>query len=228
MKDITGIFLTCNDLPPAWEAYHKKVLLESLDGAPLIILSQKEMEPWGGNVTHVLQDAPKSFSNIYRQLLRGAKMATTEYIAVVEADTLYPKEHFMQRPSKGKVGYNMNFWHLFTWGEPIYSWRNRRGNYSMLSDRLYVIEALEERFAKWPEGTSDRMTGEIGRPMVEHNLNITVREVEEFETTVAVVNFQHPFGSDEMQRNQRKRGGLVRAYDVPHWGRAEDLLKNFK
>lgn len=226
--DITAIFLTCNDLPPAWEAYHKKVLLESLDGAPLIVMSQKPMEPWGGNATHALQDAPRSLSNIYRQLLRGAKMATTDYIAVVEADTLYPKEHFQQRPSKGKVGYNMNFWHLFTWGEPIYSWRNRRGNYSMLSDRLYVIEALEERFAKWKDGTPDRMTGEIGRPMVEHNLNITVREVEEFETTVAVVNFQHAFGSDEMQRNQRKRGGLIRAYDVPHWGRAEDLVKHFK
>lgn len=229
MNEITAIFLTCNDLPEEWAKYHKEVLLKSLNGAPLIVMSQKEMEPWGGNVTHVLQDAPKSFSNIYRQLLRGAKMATTDYIAVVEADTLYPPEHFLQRPRKGKIGYNMNFWHLFTWDKkPIYSWRNRRGNYSMLSDRLYVIDALEERFAKWKDGTPDRMTGEIGRPMVEHNLNISVREVEEFETTVAVVNFQHPFGSDEMQQNERKRAGLVRAYDVPYWGRAEDLVKNFK
>lgn len=228
MNEITGIFLTCNDLPEAWQEYHKEVLLKSLNGAPLIVLSQKPMEPWGGNVTHVLQDAPKSFSNIYRQLLRGAKMATTDYIAVVEADTLYPREHFAERPPKGMVGYNMNFWHLFTWGEPIYSWRNRRGNYSMLSDRLYVIDALEERFAKWPDGTPDRMTGEIGRPMVEHNLNISERLVHEFETTVAVVNIQHPFASDEMQRNQRKRGGLIRAYDIPHWGRAEHLITKFK
>lgn len=228
MSDITAIFLTCNDLPESWMEYHKGVLLKSLEGAPLIVMSQKPMEPWGGNVTHVLQDAPRSFSNIYRQLLRGAKMATTEYIAVVESDTLYPPEHFKQRPKKGRVGYNMNFWHLFTWGDPIYSWRNRRGNYSMLSDREYVIDALEERFTKWPDGTPDRMTGEIGRPMVEHNLNITVREVDEFETTVAVVNFQHPFGSDEMQRNQRKRGGLVRAYDVPFWGKAKDLVQKFK
>lgn len=229
MSDITGIFLTCNDLPPAWEAYHKSVILDSLQGAPLIVMSMKPMEPWGGNVTHVLQDAPKSFSNIYAQLLRGAKMATTDYIAVVEADTLYPKDHFLQRPPKGTIGYNMNFWHLFTWHEdPIYMWRNRRGNYSMLSDRLYVIDALEERFAKWKDGTPDRMTGEIGRPMVEHNLNISERKVHEFETTVAVVNIQHPFGSDEMQRNQRKRGGLVRAYDIPFWGKASDLVVKFK
>lgn len=224
MKDLTAIFLTCNDLPPAWTKYHEEVLLDSLQGAPLITMSMKPMN-LGVNV---LQDAPKSFSNIYWQLLRGAKMATTDYIAVVESDTLYPKEHFLQRPPKGTIGYNMNFWHLFTWGEPQYMWRNRRGNYSMLSDRLYVIDALEERFNKWKDGTPDRMTGEIGRPMVEHNLNISERKVHEFETTVAVVNIQHPFGSDEMQRNQRKRGGLVRAYDIPFWGKASELIKKFK
>lgn len=226
MSDITGIFLTQNEVPEEWAAYHRAVLLESLEGAPLITMSRKPMAGLGLNI---IQDRERSTSNIYRQLLIGCKHATTDYVAVVEDDTLYPREHFLERPPKGTVGYNMNFWHLFTWDkEPIYSWRNRRGNYSMLSDRLYVIDALEERFAKWPDGTPERMTGEIGRPMVEHNLNISERVVHEFETTVAVVNFQHKFGSDEMQRNQRKRAGLVRAYDVPHWGRAEGLIKHFR
>lgn len=228
-KNITAIFLTQNDLPAAWEKFHFDTLIEELEGAPLIIMSRREYKDLPPNAVQVLQDKPKSFSNIYWQLLRGAKMATTDYIAVVEADTLYPREHFRERPPKGTVGYNMNFWHLFTWEKtPIYSWRNRRGNYSMLSDRLYVIDALEERFKKWPDGTPDRMTGEIGRSMVEHNLNISERIVHEFETTVAVVNFQHQYGSDPMQREQRKRGGLVRAFDVPKWGHAKDLVKKFQ
>ena len=67
------------------------------------------------------------------------------------------------------------------------------------------------RHWKWPDGTPDRMTGEIGRPMVEHNLNISERKVHEFETTVAVVNIQHPFGSDEMQRNQRMQRNQKKA-----------------
>lgn len=228
MNDITAIFLTCNDLPKMWEEYHKGILLDSLQGAPLIAMSMKPMSFGNTDFLNIIQGKPKSFSNIYWQLLRGARLATTDYIAVVEADTLYPREHFAQRPPMGTIGYNMNFWHLFTWGEPVYMWRNRRGNYSMLSDRMYVIEALEERFAKWPDGTPDRMTGEIGRPMVEHNLNISERKVHEFETTVAVVNIQHPFGSDEMQKNQRKRGGLIRAYDVPTWGKSADLIKKFQ
>jgi len=229
MKNITAIFLTQNEVPEKWAEFHKKCLLEALDGAPLIILSRKPMD-WG--TINVLQDKPKSLSNIYWQLLRGAKMATTDYIAVVEDDTLYPKEHFFQRPRKDRIGYNMNHWSLFTWitshhPRPIYSWRNRRGNYSMLSYRKLVIEALEERFAKFPDGTSDRITGEIGRPMVEHNLGITVRDVEEFETLASIVNFNHDKGSDDLQLRQRKSLGNIQALDIPHWGKAEDLVKKW-
>src|SRR3990167_3120142 len=202
MKDLTAIFLTNNEVPEKWAAFHWNVLLESLDGAPLIIMSRKPMNTGSG--VNMLQNKPKSMSNIYWQLLRGAKMAATDYIAVVEDDTLYSKEHFLQRPASDKIGYNMNHWSLFTLGEPIYSWRNRRGNYSMLSDRKLVIEALEERFAKYPNGTPDRITGELGRPMVEHNMGVSSREVEEFETTISIINFNHNKASDDLQLRQRK------------------------
>ena len=198
--------------------------MESLNGAPLITLSRKPMN-LGINI---LQDKPKSMSNIYWQLLRGAKMAKTDYIAVVEDDSLYPREHFLQRPNKNCIGYNMNHWSLFTWGEPIYSWRNRRGNYSMLSYRKLVIEALEERFKKYPNGTPDRITGEIGRPMVERNMGITLRPVEEFETTVSIINFNHSNASDRLQLRQRKSLGEIRANSIPYWGEASELVKHFK
>lgn len=223
--DVTAIFLTQNEVPEAWAAFHQKVLLRELEEIPLITLSRKPMNLPG---TNLLQDEPKSMSNIYRQLLRGAKLATTEYIAVVEDDTLYPREHFLQRPSKHCIGYNMNHWSLFTWGTPTYSWRNRRGNYSMLSSRELVIEALEERFAKYPNGTPENITGEIGRPMVERNMGITLREVQEFETTIAVVNFNHSNATDRLQVQQRKNLGKIQAFDIPYWGRAEDLVKNWR
>ena len=229
MNDLTAIFLTNNEVPDEWMKFHNKVLLEALDGASLITLSRKPMN-LGKNL---LQDRNKSMSNIYYQLLRGAKMAETDYIVVVEDDTLYPREHFLQRPKKDCIGYNMNHWSLFTWitshhPKPIYSWRNRRGNSSMLSYRELVIEALEERFAKYPDGTPDRITGEIGRPMVEHNLGITVRKVQEFETTVGIVNFNHSNASDDLQIRQRKSLGEIQAYDIPHWGRAEKLVKKWQ
>lgn len=232
MNDITAIFLTQNEVPEQWAAFHQECLMQALgDDTPLITLSRKPMPQLRG--INLIQDKPRSLSNIYWQLLRGAKMATTDYIAVVEDDTLYPREHFEQRPSRSKIGYNMNHWSLFTWTGshnpvPIYSWRNRRGNYSMLSYRELVIEALEERFAKYPNGTPDKITGEIGRAMVEHNMGITLRDVEEFETTVGIVNFNHEYASDDLQLRKRKKLGEIQAFDIPHWGRAEDLVKQFK
>ena len=222
--DITAIFLTQNEVPEKWMKFHNEELLKALNGAPLITLSRKPMN-LGINI---LQNKPKSMSNIYYQLLRGAKMATTDYIAVVEDDSLYPAEHFLQRPPMNKIGYNMNHWSLFTWGVPTYSWRNRRGNYSMLSSRKLVIECLEERFKKFPNGTPDKITGEMGRHMVERNMGITLRDVHEFETTVGIVNFNHDNASDSLQIRHRKSLGEVQAFDVPHWGKAADLVLKFK
>jgi hypothetical protein len=225
MSDLTVIFMTNNELPEAWAVYHRQVLLEAIGDSPLITVSRKPMR-FGFNL---IQTEPKSPSNVYFQLLRAAKIADTKYIAMAEDDTLYHSEHFTWRPTKHKIGYNMNHWSLFTWDEPVYNWRNRRGNYSMIGEREFVIECLEERFAKYPDGTPDRITGEIGRDMVEHNMGITVRRAEEFQTTISIVNFNHDiYAMDETQRNHRKRMGLIRAYEIPFWGRSEELVKHFK
>ena len=98
----------------------------------------------------------------------------------------------------------------------------------MLSYRKLVIEALEERFAKYPDGTPDRITGEIGRPMVEHNMGIKVRDVHEFETTQSVINFNHINASDDLQQRKRKSLGEIRAYSIPYWGEASKLVKHFR
>ena len=220
METITAIFITNNKLPESWVKFHRAILDQALGDTPLITIGRT-----GGDI---IQTEPSSPSNVYWQLLKGCKLATTDYIAVVEDDTLYPAEHFTKRPDKNKIGYNMNHLSLFTWGIPTYSWRNRRGNYSMLSSRELVIECLEERFKKYPNGTPDNITGEMGRPMVEHNMGITVRDVEEFYTQVSIINFNHGLGMDDLQIRQHKSFGPVQAYDVPFWGQASDLVTHFK
>ncbi len=229
MSDTTILFLTTNELPADWTAFHRNILLEATAGHEIISLSMKPMD-LGLNI---LQTEPKSMSNIYWQLLKGAKAAKTKYIAVAEDDTLYPKEHFLHIPKPGTIAYNMNHWSLFTWtyqahpNDTMYSWRNRKGNYCMIAERNLVIEALEERFAKFPNGTPDNITGEMGRPMVERNMGITLREASEFYTTISVINFNHDGASDDLQIRHRKRLGMIRAYDIPYWGKAADLVKKF-
>jgi hypothetical protein len=224
MNDLTILFLTVNAVPTAWAEYQKDVLLKAANGAPIITLSMKPLS-WGLNV---LQHNPRSLSNIYWQMLRGAKLATTDFIGIAEDDTLYHKEHFGVRPALDEFGYNMCHWSLFTWGEPTYHWRNRRGNYSMIAPRKLMIDALEERFSKYPNGTPDDKTGELGRERIDKYLGLTPRKLKEFWTTIAVVNFQHDYSMEEYQTRHVKRMGMLRAFDIPHWGRADQLVRRFK
>lgn len=224
MSNITILYLTLNKLPEEWTKYHKEVLLEASNGCPIITISKKPLD-WGINI---LQTEPESLSNIYWQVLKGAKMATTPYIGIAEDDTLYPREHYFAfRPPADTFAYNMNHWSIFTWGEPMYSWRDRTGNYSMIAPRELVIEALEERFAKYPNGTPRELTGELGRYRVERNLGLTHRRLTEFPTTISIINFNHDFSEEEYQRTHVKRHGPLRAYDIPYWGKASELVKRF-
>jgi len=223
MTDLTILYLTLNKLPEGWMAYHKKVLLEAVGDTPIITISKKPMD-WGINI---LQTEPESLSNIYWQMLKAGKIATTPFVAIVEDDTLYSKEHFAFRDPTA-FSYNMTHWSLFTWGEPTYSWRDRTGNYSMISSRQLMIDALEERFAKWPNGTPKDITGELGRDRVNRNLGLSKRKLVEYFTTIGIVNFNHDYSEEEYQRTHVKRMGPLRAYDIPFWGKASELVKNFK
>jgi hypothetical protein len=219
MTDLTVLFLTLKKLPQEWQKYHKEVLLKAIGDAKLI-----EISPDGD----IIQNDPPSNSNVYKQLLRGCLATDTEYIAVAEDDTLYPPDHFQYRPEKGTFAYNQSHWSLFTWGEPTYSWRDRLGNYTLIAHREDVIEALTERFEKYPNGTPEGRTGEIGRWRTDTQLGLTPRKTEEFKTNTPVINICHQMGLDDRANRQRKTLGTLRAYDIPYWGPAKELILNFK
>jgi hypothetical protein len=224
MGNIGAVYLTLNLVPDAWAEFQQASIRSHIgSSAPIISLSRIRTD-FGFNV---LQDAPPSLSNIQRQLLRGARLLNTAYVAVLEDDTLYPREHFELRPDSGHFGYNMTRWGLFTWGEPTYFWRNRALNSTLIVERELLIEALEERFRVWPYGMPDTLVGEIGRPAIDRVLNVTPRRAQSLWSTVGVVQFSHPASADPLSRSQRKRMSHVRAFDIPYWGRAEDLVKRF-
>jgi hypothetical protein len=160
MNDFTCIYLTASQLPESFSEFQRKILLDSLNGAPIISVSRKPLD-FGLNL---IDDAPKCTDNIYRQLLRASKLATTKYIIVAEDDTLYPPDHFtFYRPADDTFAYNKNRLTLFTWNEPQFHWRNRLSNCTLIAPRELLIEALEERYTKWPDGIPENIVGELGR-----------------------------------------------------------------
>lgn len=222
-SDITIVMLTANRVPKGWAQWHKEKLLEAANGAPIITISREPLD-WGINI---LQTEPYGISNIYFQLLRGAKVAETDFIGVAEDDILYPRVHFEYRPALDTFAYNMNRFNVFTWGKPTYFWKNRMGNSTLIASRQLTIEALEERFNKYPHGTPHGLTGELGRPNVDEKLGLTARKSEWFATQASIVKIDHELGMDRLARTHRKGKGILQAYDIPYWGKAEDIVKKF-
>jgi hypothetical protein len=205
-----------------WVGYHLQCLAYALQDEPVITLSKKPMS-FGLNILDKHEE--KSYWNIYRAMLRGARAAKTPFVAVVEDDTLYSPAHFKEfRPKLDEVSYNRSRWSLFSWeNKPMYCVRQRVSNCSLIASRGLLIEALEEREAKYPNGND--YVGEVGRPIVERRLGVTPRKMVEWYSTVPIIQLNHPHGIDETQQRKWKKHGQLKAYDIPYWGKAEDIVR---
>jgi len=222
MKDLTVIYITASLIPEAFATYQRNVLSEAIGDSPLISVSRKPLD-FGVNI---LDKNERSISNIYYQMRKAARLAKTKYIAIAEDDTLYPKQHFVfYRPDKDTFAYNMNRFALFTWGIPTYSWRHGKSNCALIAPRKLTIETLEERFAKYPNGTPLEMTGELGR--FEEILGLTPKMTDEVYSTTSLIQFNHEYASEAYQRNHKKKLGPIQCFDIPHWGKAETMVKHF-
>lgn len=211
MSDLTLLYIHAGKLPDKWVKFHQ----EQLDKLPYPIIDLFDKEKI-------------SYQRIYDQLLIGCKQAKTKYIATIEDDVLYPPEHFHYRPKDDEFSYNQHRWALFTWWKPTYNWRNRVSNCSLIAPRELAIEALEERNAKWPDGWRKGFVGELGRWRIEMGLGVTKRKMAQWYSDIGIIQMNHDYCTEDRQKRHWKSLGPVKAYDIPHWGKAEDIVKKFK
>lgn len=219
MDDLTVLYITANEMPKNWIAFQQHHLAEAIGDAPVIVITRELINC---KATIILDTEPKkSYWNIYRQMLVGALVANTPYIAVAEDDVLYSKEHFNQfRPSSTQVSYNRSRWSLFAW-DPVYCLRQRVSNCSLIAPRDLLIDAIQERENKYPDGND--YAGEIGRPIVEKTLGVSRRDAVEWYSTVPIIQLNHPNGIDLSQQRKWKKHGQIKANDIPFWGKAKDI-----
>jgi hypothetical protein len=214
-SDLTLLFITAGELPLPWRDFHRS----HLPDLPMVTVSRQP----GADIHDTY---PKCYENIYRQMLFAARLAKTPYVAMIEDDVLYSPEHFAYRPPLDTFAYNQHRWALFTWGEPTYSIRQRKSNCSLIAPRELLIEAIEERFNKCGDHWG-AFAGELGRERVEAGLNVTPRKSIEWFSEIGIIQINHDNASEDRQRRHRKTLGQIKAYDIPHWGKAEDVIKKF-
>jgi len=219
-NDLTIIFITANETPEKWALFQMEYLLKAIGDYPVISVSRKSMK-FGINLLD--EEPKKSYWNIYKQMLRAAKKADTHYVAMAEDDVLYSRDHFVRfRPTITNVSYNRSRWSLFSW-DNIYCLRQRISNCSLIAPREYLIDALEEREAKYPNGHN--YAGEVGRGIVERNLGVTRRNMVEWYSEVPIIQLNHPTGIDDTQQRKWKKHGQIKAYDIPYWGKATKITE---
>ena len=226
--DITIIFLTVNRVPEKWVPYHREMLEKAADGAPIITVSRLPVDLG----TNILQTEPEDAAGIYWQIYKAAQLATTPYIAIAEDDTLYPLEHFHSfRPPLDTFAYNKVRWGIFTWSSnrPMYYWEDKfMSNMTMIAPRELAVEALGERFAKYPLGSEGKNAGgELGKDWQEKMMKVTPRKSMTFYTSDPVLFYQHTNSVDALNRIAKKAMPRIRSYDIPMWGKADEMITKF-
>lgn len=229
MNDLTIIYYTRNKTPEKWRKYHLNYLINAIDNRPLITVSR---EPVNLGINIIDKEIP-CYANIYRQLLRAAKIADTEYVATAEDDCLYSKEHYKEfRPKENEFAYNHARWSVFAWEKDraIYCLRQRVSNCSLIAPRKLLIEALEERFSKFKddEEISNSLMGECGRHKLEKRLGITLRNMVLWWSTCPIIHLNHKEGTDDRQTAMYKLHGQLKAKEIPYWGKASYIANQYQ
>ncbi len=100
MRDLTIVYYSASTEPPAFEARVQEQILKASawPALPLISVTQRPAR-FGQNVC--VGNVGCCDANAFRQLQIGALLADTPWIAVAEADALYPPAYFDFRPPAG-------------------------------------------------------------------------------------------------------------------------------
>lgn len=227
-SDLTVIYYTANTIDPYFMAQMQYYLAVAIGDLPLISISQKPIS-FGSNVA--LVDIKPSHLNIYRQALYGAQLADTKYIALAEDDVLYSPDHFKHRSDDGMFAYNLGAWNIYTWNDPpIFSHKagGRKNLNGLICERELFIEAMEERFARWPDDSKIDLSIWAEPGKYERQLGVTERETEAFYTDPPNIVFSHKRELSYKHLGTRKKLGEFRATELPYWGSAEHVMEMYR
>ena len=223
MNDITIIYITANKINDAFAKNIRQELLKAAQGLPIISVSKK---PIKFGLKNLVFPGKASIYREYKETLAGVKEAKTKYIAIAEDDSLYTPDHFAHIPHPGTFEFNIACWGIFTWViPPIYNLKFRENHNELVCERDLYIEAMDEHFLKYPDENNypSKFFAEPGR--YEKQLGVKKHAVTDFMSNPPIVRFSHEQCYGWATMGNLKKMGPIRAYDIPYWGSADNLLK---
>lgn len=215
--DLTVIYYTSNREKPEFEKKIQQALLGTINGLPLISVSQKPVD-LGKNIC--VGEIGLSAQNAWRQFQIGAMEAKTKFVCSAEDDVLYAPDFFSFLPTQEDA------WYI---AHPMYVLWNLRGKKrafglkqqgsesAVIVGREYLIRKIEEMldgFGMWRKEPEPR--GSI--PLLFKDVN-----PEHFTTSVPSVTFKTE--EDMHRRTFFKKGSIVR--DIPYWGNSQELIRKY-
>lgn len=244
MSNLTVLYYTANRLTRHFATAVRRELIRSLPPeCPIVVVSQNgtlhsdlDISADFTNRIHtfIAVEAPPSIVQVYKNILAACEAAKTEYCASAEDDTLYVPEHWTYRPDAHTFAYNA---HRFVLTrrlsddgkrrEAFYYTRPRTQMAMGIFARQLMIEALQEKFARYPAPPLDTTVakkagwGEPGR--YEANLKLTHRTLARVRWTLQPnVTINH---SASLMGRRRVNADDIICYDINPWGKADELWR---
>lgn len=201
--------------------FEKKIQLNILNNSnlPIISVSQKPMD-FGENIC--VGDVGLSYVNEWRQILIGAKEATTDWLVFTESDFLYPKEYFELEPDGSANIYRYdNVWILFSNKDAFY--RKKYSEGAQIVNREWIIRTLEESLEGLPEWFDGKKVPYVNK---EQRNAFHHMPYELFHGEVPCVSFKT--GDGVRGWTKTKKGEENMSTELPHWGNSIELKKRYE
>lgn len=204
MNDLTILYVTGNKERPDFEEKIKIKLLEVIGNHPLISVSQKPID-FGHNIC--VGDVGVSYRNAYIQLHIGASNAKTEYIAIAEADQLYPPGYFDFEPKNDIYNYE-SLWILRHWDKGRFL-QKEYGDWTVIVRKSFLIKRLELHLGGSLEWGKSRVGSVFQK-----------RRWERFYVGAPIISVKT---RENLSRNTGTIEGSEPEFSLPHWGSAKAL-----
>jgi hypothetical protein len=145
MLDKSIVYYTGNGDYPKLEEAVRDTITRHSDGMPIVSVSHQPLD-FGTNIcVGPLQQSPE---HVFMQLRLGAQAATSKYVCVCEADTLYPEQFFRFDPPRSDTYYYPKDGYI-TWTGRGFYWEKRLRELTGIVAREHLLRVLGVMQEKW-------------------------------------------------------------------------------